>query len=699
MATTFSAAMRAPARELAIRGTLTFPSGAQRALTGQEIVSCSISEGTNDGLLPGKVLSAGCTLELANAAGEWLAGGSLRGGQELVGATVQLELGARLEDDSLAWTPLGVFIVNETSGQEGGARLTLTGSDSIATELAVAFRDTLTYPATLQQIWAHAVGQTRYSWSGSVPNGGGIVDSKPDWKGASVRQALAAVAMAAGCFVRVDRAGALELARCRTPGVSPLEIDAERYFTRQHLARTFGPVEALQVAPVRPANADADPPLLTVCASGAAAHLHNTVRVEQNPLFIGGMAHLAALAEGALNALNGLTLRAASFRWRGDPGLRVGDPIRVTDRRGQATETLVLRQTLRFDKGFSAEIECGVPETGETGLPRLITPEGGVNANLLVGSVDGSLLAEESVMARSIAAQAVTAEKIAAGSVSADKLDATSVNAAVLEAVTARVRQLAAGEISADALYAALAQIAAAQISRASIGSAQILDAAIGTAKIADAAITRAKIGSEAVGTAQIALGAITTALIEAGAIGTVQIADGSITDAKIVALTADKINAGTLAAERLLLRGPGGLFYEINAQAGGLSAAQLTEAQYQSAISGTALVARSVTADRIAAHTITANELAAHTITAAEIDVIDLFAAEATINALNAMDIRGNESLRLGVQEAVAAVHPGGRNYILNSRTLFREGLHGFVDRESRAYADSAVVGRARAG
>ena len=37
MATTFSAAMRAPARELAIRGTLTFPSGAQRALTGQEM--------------------------------------------------------------------------------------------------------------------------------------------------------------------------------------------------------------------------------------------------------------------------------------------------------------------------------------------------------------------------------------------------------------------------------------------------------------------------------------------------------------------------------------------------------------------------------------------------------------------------------------------------------------------------------------
>jgi PP-loop superfamily ATP-utilizing enzyme len=93
--------------------------------------------------------------------------------------------------------------------------------------------------------------------------------------------------------------------------------------------------------------------------------------------------------------------------------------------------------------------------------------------------------------------------------------------------------------------------------------------------------------------------------------------------------LTADKINAGTLSVERLLLKGENGLFYAINAQAGGLTSTQLTEEQYQNAISGTALVARSVTADKIAAKSITANEIAAGTITAAEIDVAQFFAAD----------------------------------------------------------------------
>lgn len=315
-----------------------------------------------------------------------------------------------------------------------------------------------------------------------------------------------------------------------------------------------------------------------------------------------------------------------------------------------------------------------------------------------------------------ILANRIVAEMIQAGAVTADKLDAASVNAHVISAVTAHLDQVIAGEITTDELYAALAEITklsvgeievdaaqikdleaevirvtvahlegviagnittdelyvqlarittaqialavidGAQIKDATILTAKIKDAAITAAKIADAAITSAKIQDAAIDTAKIALGAITTALIATGAVGTAQIADGSITDAKIVNLTADKINAGTLSAERLLLKGEGGLFYEINAQAGGLTSTQLTEEQYREAISGTALVARSVTADKIAAKTITANEIAASTITAAEINVAQFFAAEAVINSLQAADISGNESLRIYVQEQTAA-------------------------------------------
>ena len=691
MLTRFSEAMRAPERRLSIRGTITLATGAARTLTAAEIIAYTVEEGTNDGLLPGAVLSANHCLELVNAAGEWDA-------QPLIGATAQLELGVQLPDGGWAWSPFGVFIVNEASAADGGASMRLTGGDSLGSELYMRYQDALTYPATLAEIWSQAVAQTRYTWQGTVPNGAAVIDIAPDWKEGSVRQAMAAAAMAAGCFVRVDRAGALELVPCEGAGET-VEIVPETTLSLTHQSRTFGPVRCLRVTPVEPEGKSGGEDLHIESEAGVQPHSGNTLRIERNPLFVRGEAHLTALMRGTLAALDGMTLRAVDCRWRGDPLLRVGDRVRVTDRRGTAVETRVLKQKLRFSGGFSAEVRCDVPAERDSGVPRAITPEGGVNANLLTGTVDGGLLAAESVTARSIAAETITTAKLAAGSVTAEKLDAESVNARVLEAVQARVEALAAGEITADRLYAALAQIARTEIGAAKIGSAQILEAAIGTAQIADAAITQAKIGSAAVGTAQIALGAITAALIENGAVGSLQIADGSITDAKIVDLTADKINAGTLAAERLLLKGAGGLFYEINAQAGGLSASQLTEAQYREAISGTALVARSVTADRIAARSLTANELAAHTITAAEIDVAQLFAAEATVNAINAMDIRGNEYLKLSVREAADRVHVGGRNYILSSRTLVREGLHGLVRREWRALVGEAAVGSATVG
>ena len=119
MATDFAQAMREKARELTIRGTITFASGVQIALTGEEIMRYALREGVSDGVLPGAVLSASHTLELANAQGEWLPGGAKLGGQVLSGATVQLELGVKLEG-GWAYSPLGLFVVSEASGEEGG---------------------------------------------------------------------------------------------------------------------------------------------------------------------------------------------------------------------------------------------------------------------------------------------------------------------------------------------------------------------------------------------------------------------------------------------------------------------------------------------------------------------------------------------------------------------------------------------------
>ena len=182
------------------------------------------------------------------------------------------------------------------------------------------------------------------------------------------------------------------------------------------------------------------------------------------------------------------------------------------------------------------------------------------------------------------------------------------------------------------------------------------------TAKIAQAAITSAKIANAAVDTAQIALGAITSALISQGAVGTAQIADASITDAKIVSLNADVITSGTLATERLIIKGTDGVIYEINAQSGGLTSAQLTDEKYKQKLNGSVLVARSVTADQIAAATITANEILAGTITgdkiaAATIEGSNIKAGTITTSHVSSdfgktLDLSSNTGINMRVEQ-----------------------------------------------
>lgn len=172
--------------------------------------------------------------------------------------------------------------------------------------------------------------------------------------------------------------------------------------------------------------------------------------------------------------------------------------------------------------------------------------------------------------------------------------------------------QLTEGAVTATKI--APGSVTGSSLRELSVTNAKLAHAAVGTANIQDAAITRAQIADAAVGTAQIGLAAITQALIGAEAVGTTQIADGSITDAKIVELTANKINAGTLSVERLELMGSkNSVVYALN-NAGDLVS------QNVDTLDGDVLTERSITGDKIVANAITANEIASRTITSNEI-------------------------------------------------------------------------------
>lgn len=289
--------------------------------------------------------------------------------------------------------------------------------------------------------------------------------------------------------------------------------------------------------------------------------------------------------------------------------------------------------------------------------------------------------AVEQLSANSITALKAYIHELVAESITTDQLYADLATIALAQITTANIEKANIDWAEIGTLVADVAEIAKAHLGDADIDWAQIDnltaavaeiaqveigEAVIDGAQITDGTITNAKIENAAIDTAKIALGAITTALIATGAVGTAQIADGSITSAKIVSLDADVINAGTLSVDRLLLKGPDGLFVAINATDEGLTSEQLSQEEYQNAISGTVLVARSVTADKIAAKSITANEIAAGTITTAElaaesVDASKIKAGSITTSHVAAnfgetLDISSNKQVEIIVGDVQAA-------------------------------------------
>ena len=282
--------------------------------------------------------------------------------------------------------------------------------------------------------------------------------------------------------------------------------------------------------------------------------------------------------------------------------------------------------------------------------------------------------AVEQLSANSITALKAYIAEIVAGSVTTDELYAGIASIALAQITTANIENAnidwaQIGTLSADIATIAKAHLGDADINWANIANltaavaeiaqVEIGEAVIDGAQITDGTITNAKIENGAIDTAKIALGAITTALIATGAVGTAQIADGSITDAKIVSLNADVINAGTLSVDRLLLKGPDGLFVAINATDEGLTSEQLSQEEYQNAISGSVLVARSVTADKIAAKSITANEIAAGAITTAELAAESVDASKIKAGSITTSHVAANfgETLDISSNEQIQII------------------------------------------
>ena len=618
-------------RTLALRGKVTYATGEEYALTGEDVISLRITEGIETGLTPGSVLSAACTLKLNDADGRFAPGGAKGGAGNLTGAAFVLEMGVK-DGESWQYAPLGVYYCQNFLREEGSCAVEASCYDSLYFRAGGSFSDTLTYPCRLREIWNAAVSQAGYAYQGDLPAENLWVDARPGWgKEVTLRAVMGYVAQIMGAFAAVDRTGALVLLPVKNQD-APYAIGPAAYTARRQGNAAFGPVSHLEVTTVAPAeDGEAESSLMEL--TGGAYSVKQLIRVSGNPLFVAGGSHTRGLAEAMLGKIAGLEYRESRFSWRGDPALEIGGRVALTDVSGKVTIATLSRQVLELDGGFRAECVCGVPGESQVGN-RTVGWNGSLDAGRLVGLIPPGSLEAGCITATKLAAGSVVAGKIAAGAVEADAL--------------------AAGSVTADKLAAE--SVTAEKLAAESVTAAKIRAGAVDTAQLAAGSVTAEKIEAGSITADRMQAGTITaeSGILADGVVGTAQIADGSITTAKIVELSADVITAGTLSVKRLILVGEDGLIYNINAAAGGLTAEALSDERYQNQINGTVIVAKSITAAQIAAESITGNEILAGSITAGNIDVAGLFADEATINAINAMDISSNHYLKLMVESTI---------------------------------------------
>lgn len=306
----------------------------------------------------------------------------------------------------------------------------------------------------------------------------------------------------------------------------------------------------------------------------------------------------------------------------------------------------------------AAQIEDGVITSAKIGAGEIQT------ANIHDAAITTAKITDGAVKNAKIENGAIDTAKIADAVITNAKIDGAAIGTANIQDSAIVRAKILDGEI------------VTAKIADLAVTGAKIADLAVTTAKIAQAAITNAKIANAAVDTAQIALGAITAALIAHGAVGTAQIADASITDAKIVELTANKITAGTLSVERLIIRGSEqSLIYAIN------NMGQLVSAEVDT-IDGYVLTQRTITADKIVTHSITANELAAHTITANEI-----LAGTITGNEIAAATIEGS-NIKAGTLTTSHVAANFGQTLDLSSNTGINQTVQQIYDDMDAAIA-----------
>lgn len=197
-----------------------------------------------------------------------------------------------------------------------------------------------------------------------------------------------------------------------------------------------------------------------------------------------------------------------------------------------------------------------------------------------------------------------------------------------IQAMTNAVRNVQYNAVYANELYAKTAEL----------GFASIKELTTEVAKMGLLTADQADIAYAKVDFSNIEKATIGKMFADIGLVKDMTIVDGRITGTLAgVKITGDVIETNTIKADSLLLTGEDGIIYKINATASGLSKEQLSDEKYQKYLSGSDIVANSITATQLAAGSVTAEKILAKAVTADKLSVNTLSAISANLGTVTA--------------------------------------------------------------
>ena len=400
-------------RRVQVLGDLTLPSGRSIVLQPGDIAAFTVSEGVQDGLLPGACPSGCIRLTLADPEGAFLPMGKKRGASPLLGARLRLIVQVW---DGTQWqsAPVGVYTLTCVSARVRGTGCVLSGMDDLGLCFDAPFALPGSPPATLGALAAAIGTQAGVAVPGDFSGSEDPVDTLPDTlAGHTLRQVLSFVCRLAGCFACCDRTGVIRIKPARNTD------EAYELLPRHILRRSFddehlGPVRNLRIITL---GGECEEDGTFLAEPETAATKTETLQIGQDPFFPYGDARNPARAAAVLEHVRGLELMALSAEWRGDPQVMLGQPVVLRDIRGHVTKTCVTRQTLRFDRGFRMEMYCDLKNEAQSASAGVLQ-----SGFLRAGRLSGSLIVDGSLSAHALRADSITARDLSAHSIDASRV-------------------------------------------------------------------------------------------------------------------------------------------------------------------------------------------------------------------------------------------------------------------------------------